>query len=121
MMTQLLKNYHNAPNCGAVHKVVDVCQSEIYTGKEDLPSAVTIDDLRICLPNELCSILDSYSSVLCDWEYANFIIENQLWGEKIKISVDQTEEEIIAKFLVIKSPERFGISLEKSQQFVEEL
>ncbi len=106
------------PNCGAVHRVIDICKSEIYTGKEELPSAVSIEDIKICLPQKLVEILDAYSLELCDWEFANFILQNEKWGEKIKITSDETEEETIAKFLVIKSEDRFGIKIEKSQKYI---
>ena len=39
-------------NCGIVHKIIDLCKSEILNGKEQLSSLETIEDIKISLPKD---------------------------------------------------------------------
>ena len=46
-------------NCGIVHNVVDICQSEIVTGREMSLSVMTKEDIRACIPENLSKLLDT--------------------------------------------------------------
>ena len=71
-------------NCGIVHKVTDICRSEIAVGKEELKTISTIDDIRVGLPDDTCNLLDSYSCDLATWEHIDFIYLCKIVGGKIK-------------------------------------
>ena len=62
-------------NCGVIHKVFDICKSEILHSKEDLKTLISKKDIQMMLPNKLSEILDSYDVDLPTWEQAHFIIK----------------------------------------------
>lgn len=76
-------------NCGLVHKVVDICKSEIQAGKENASSILSIDDIKVSLPKDLVVILDKYRVELPGWEQAAFIIENKEWGNFIVLEQEE--------------------------------
>ena len=43
---QVKQKYSQCNNCGLVHKVVDICTSEIMQGKENMSSIISIDDIK---------------------------------------------------------------------------
>jgi hypothetical protein len=75
-------------NCGIIHKVVDICHSEIMQGKENLSSLVTIDDVKQSIPERLQSILEAHNCDLATYENVSWIIENQLWGNFVVLTSD---------------------------------
>ena len=75
-------------NCGIVHKVIDICMSQIMNGRENLASVVTIDELKSSLPEKLVTILQQYDVDISTWEQAQFIIENKQWGSFVILASD---------------------------------
>jgi hypothetical protein len=73
-------------NCGALHKVTDVCKSEIIKGREDSSSVLGIDDIKLSLPEQLVGILEKHEADLPLWEQAKWIFETQSWGEFVVLS-----------------------------------
>ena len=51
-------------NCGIIHKITDLCKSEIMNGKEQMSSLETIEDIKTALPEDLGSVLENYSCTL---------------------------------------------------------
>jgi hypothetical protein len=96
-------------NCGIVHKIIDLCKSEILNGKEQLSSLETIEDIKISLPGDLSSVLENYSCDIPNWQHAKFIYENARWGESIILVREELDSEIQGKFLTIVSRDRFKI------------
>jgi hypothetical protein len=101
--------YANCNSCGAVHKVYDICKSEIMVGKDDIRSGLVIEDFKLSLPSQLYDLLSQYSREICDYEYAQFIIDNSLWEEKLVLSREDIEDHIQGKSLKFLGPERFRI------------
>lgn len=111
--------YVQCPNCGIVHKIIDLCQSEIIQNKEDLRSVVTIDDLRNTLPGNLVQILDS-NKVLSPsfWEHAKFIIDNEIWGDVIVLSTEPDEDVTHVKYLQILGSNLFKVDVIPREEYV---
>jgi hypothetical protein len=78
-------------NCGAIHKVVDICVSEIAPGKDEAKSVLTKSDISRSLPEQLAGLLEEYQLDVADYEYAKFIIENERWGSMIILSKEAEE------------------------------
>lgn len=76
-------------NCGIVHKVTDICESKICLAREDLKSALTIEDIKVSLPKNLVDILERNNADLPSYEQAQFALENKLWGEVIVLSQEE--------------------------------
>ena len=96
-------------NCGVIHKITDICTSEIVEKKEDSKSIITIDDLKSTLNANLVSILEKNSSDLATWENVKFIIENKLWGSPVTISSEVEDKSRIGKILIILGDSFFKI------------
>lgn len=97
-------------NCGAVHKVVDICVSEIVPGKDETRSVVTKNDIARSLSKQLVEILEEYQLDVADYEMAKHIVENQLWGSIIILSKEAEESGgFTGKTLKFTEPDRFRI------------
>lgn len=97
-------------NCGAIHKVVDICISEIAPGKDETRSVLTKNDVARSLPKQLVELLEEYQLEVADYEFAKFIIENQKWGSLIVLSKEAEEEGGFAgKTLNFVGPEKYRV------------
>lgn len=101
--------YAQCNNCGLVHKVIDVCKSEIITGKEQSNSIITIDDIKASLPANLSSILERNNVDLPTWELAQFIVENKRWGEFAILGTEEESGTRQGKYVRIMSDTFFKI------------
>jgi hypothetical protein len=95
----LISKYINCNHCSAVHKIYDVCKSEIVVGKEDLNSVVSIDDLTVMMPEDIVSVLESYNCNLPEYEHAFHILQNKLFSESVTLTRDIMENEVLGKRL----------------------
>lgn len=96
-------------NCGAVHKVYDICMSEILVGKEEAKSVVTKRDVAFSIPKQLNELLEEYQLGIADFEAAKFFIENERWGATIILTKEPEEDGNSGKILTIVGPEKFRI------------
>jgi hypothetical protein len=101
--------YSLCNNCGSVHKIIDLCKSEILQGKENMSSVLSIDDIKQSLPTNLVDILERNSVDITCWEQAKFIIENKLWGEFVLLGQEEESGTKQGKYVVIMSETFFKI------------
>jgi hypothetical protein len=80
------KKFVQCNNCGIIHKIIGLCESEIIEKKEDSLSLITVDDIKPSLSKTIIDVLDINKCDVSVWEYVLFIIENKLWGSITKIS-----------------------------------
>jgi len=109
----VIPKYVQCNNCGVVHKVVDLCRSEIMTGHEELSSVVRINDIMYSLPSDLKDVLSSYDCDLATWEQVLFTVENEKWGTTITLTQDTVENETQGKIMCIS-----GLNKIKIESFV---
>lgn len=102
-------------NCGLIHKVVDICTSEIITGKESSASVLNIDEVKMGLPKNLSDILERSNVDLSTWELARFIVENKRWGEVVILSHEEEAGVRHGKYLIV-----LGENLYKVDNFTRE-
>ena len=95
-------------NCGVVHRVIDICRSEIVSGREDC-SFVSIQDLSFMMPNQIKDILASYDCDLPTWEQCIFILQEQRWGDFVILERKENDTGTEGKLLKFHSYERFTI------------
>lgn len=96
-------------NCGLIHKIIDICKSEILAGKEQSAAIMTIDDIKPSIPTNLVSILERNNVDLSAWEYAQFIVENKRWGEFVIIGAEEESGVKQGKYVRIMSENFFKI------------
>lgn len=105
----VVPKFSECNNCGAVHKIVDFCKSEIVTGREDLKSQLSLRDLKHSLPESLFELLESYNKTLPDFEHAQFILENQLWEDFIVLTREEIEDYVQGKLVRFITHDRFRV------------
>ena len=78
---KVLPKYAQCNNCNVIHRVTDICKSDIILGKDAMATIATIEDVQASLPEKLQSILTQNNADLATCENVQFIYENKHWGE----------------------------------------
>lgn len=91
------------PNCGVVHKVKEVGQSDILR-KEDLASVMTVDEIKSSVPEKIAEQISGYELEAHQWQEIKWIIENEAWGKSVLLVKDKAEGIIAGKAFQILSP-----------------
>jgi hypothetical protein len=105
--------YSQCNNCGVIHRITDICKSEIIQGKDSMTTLISVDDIRPCLHQNFVNILDGNSADLATWEAVQHIIENKRWGEVVILTKESEGQEIHGKYIRI-----LGETLCKVESFV---
>ena len=98
---QVATKYAQCPACGIIHKVYDICKSEIMNGRENLSSIMTIDDIKMGLPEQLTATLERHDVDYATWEQVKWIFETEQWGQHVVLSTDIVEGLKQVKYLRI--------------------
>lgn len=106
----VVEKFAQCNNCGIVHRVVDICRSEVVFGKDESRGIVTVADVRSSLPQRIVDVLDANDCDVYVWEHARFIVEEERWGEHVTLSSDVVDGRRIGKFMVIAGPDKLGVS-----------
>jgi len=101
--------YSQCNNCGIIHKVVDICTSEILSGKEAMGSIVKIEDIKLSLPANLADILERNNVDIATWESAQFILENKEWGNFVILAQEEESGTKQGKYVRIMSETFFKV------------
>lgn len=78
----------SCPNCGILHKVVDLCTSEVLN-RDDSRTLVSIDDIKLSLSESLVAILEKHDVDISVWEHARWIVENEQWGSFLQLEQEK--------------------------------
>lgn len=116
----VIPSFVQCNNCRTVHRVVGLCQSEIMHGKEHMRSVRTADEIKLALPDKLVSLLESNHVDISTYEAVNFIIQNERWGERVVLAIDNEEGEYQGKYVRILSDTLFKVDTISSEMFVKE-
>ena len=98
---EVKQKYAQCNNCGVIHKVIDICRSEIMNGKEAMSSIVTIDDIRSSIAPPIIAALDRHNCDLPTWEHTKFIVENKRWGDVVILTTELEGNEKVIKYMRI--------------------
>lgn len=96
-------------NCGAIHKVTELCTSTVISGKDSLSGIMTIDDYKVNLPNNVVNLLEKNNCELYVWEEINFIIKNKKWKSRVLLTHDVYDDYSCGKYMIVKSKNNFEI------------
>lgn len=80
------------PNCGLVHKVVDLTKSEIASGRESSSATISIDDIKNTLPENISNVLESNNADMPTWEAVQFEHENKRWGSAFIVITSEEQD-----------------------------
>jgi hypothetical protein len=116
----VVPKYVQCDNCGVVHKIIDICKSEIITGKDEITTITDIDDLRLMIQDDVAGVLDSYNCDLATWENVYFIISNKKWGNHVILTRDSLNDEEQGKILRFIAPGQIKIEAFINRSILEE-
>ncbi|MAH43409.1 hypothetical protein CL614_06885 [archaeon] len=112
----VIPKYAQCNNCDVVHKVFDICKSEIVAGRDESKAIIKKDDVVPFIPEQITEILESYTADISSYEEAKFIMEHKKWGTFITLSKEILEEDIAGKRLIFEAENKFKI-----QDFIQKL
>jgi len=117
----LKEKYIICENCGIVHFVFETFKSEIKWGQEEVKSLVTTkEDIKFNLEaydkQNIVNMLEKFDKHVSDWEYAEFLVENDLSGF-IVLEKNESDNNIVYKILEI-ADNRIKIKKEISQRYL---
>jgi len=105
----VVPKYVQCNNCAIVHRVVDLCRTELVVGKDELSTVTTIDDISFTIPRDVRDILESYNADLPTWENVQYILANKQWGTHVVLTQDVLDDDTQGKLLLFNGPEKFNI------------
>lgn len=103
----VVPTYVQCNNCNAVHKIYDLCKSEMIPGRDELRTVSTIQEAQIGMPGDLVSLLETYDCDLPTWQNAAFILNEEQWGSRVILTRDTIDDETQGKLLTIKANNKF--------------
>ena len=118
---EVKEKYVICNNCDIVHRITEVCKSEIKWGSENLKSMVTTkEDIKFNLESKnfqnIVLELEKNDVDLCEWEYIEHLIENNKEGQII-LNKNEIDNNIVYNILYIKGS-NFSIKKEIQQRFL---
>ena len=96
-------------NCGVIHRIIDIGKSEIDSGRDTSAALVSISDVKLSLPANISSLLESYNADIARWEEAAWIIDNHMWGSHITLTAEEKGQSIEGKCLKFVGPDSVKI------------
>ncbi len=105
----VIPKYTQCNNCGIIHRVIDICKSDILTGKEEMNSILKVEDIKLSMPPNLVDILERNNVDLATWEQAQFILENKQWGNFVILAQEEEAGTKQGKYVRIMSETFFKV------------
>lgn len=117
---KVLPKFVQCNNCGIIHKIVDMCKSEIIKTRESMGSLMTLEDVQAGMHKDLSTILQSNGADLPSWEAARFIYDNKRWGEIVVLNTDAEEGTRQGKYLQIIGENLFKVNSFSREEIAKE-
>ena len=99
-------------NCGVIHKVVDICKTEIAIGNDSMRSVMTKEQIGQSLHPNIVGLLDAHECDIAVWEHVSFIIQNEIWGSILTITQEDIGGMVQAKTLEILAADRVRLQVQ---------
>jgi hypothetical protein len=96
-------------NCGVVHRVFEICRSDILNNFEGTRSSLTLEDISMQLSESIRDILVSYEKELADYEHIKFMIDENVIDDFIVLSQEFNDDRKSGKVLKYKGDGKFAI------------
>lgn len=118
----LEEKYVACNNCNVIHRVYDVCKSEIKWGNEGYTSLIcTKDDVTFNLNNnnmeKIVELLTLNDVELSDWELVDYLIENNEEGQII-LDKKEMDNNINYKVLYILKDGKIKVKNHLEQRYL---
>ena len=102
------EKYAQCNNCGVIHKVIDLCKSEIATDRAEV-MMLSKDDIKLMLPTPAANTLENYQCDLPTWEHALFIINEKKWDDFVVLERNTIDDGFEGKLLRFKGDNKYSI------------
>jgi len=110
---KVLEKLITCENCSTIHKVYDICKSDIVKGgKDDNKSEISIEELELQIPDKLIKILRKNNCIIPIYEEVIDLIENNVKDYNVVINRELIEGNYHVKILNINQG-KFKIINEK--------
>ena len=96
-------------NCGVIHKITDICKSEILGGKDELKSALSVEDISLQLDSKLSNILTINNCDISTWEHVLDIVDEERWGEHVVLGRQIVDSKQNVKLLILHENKKIRI------------
>jgi len=114
----VVEKFAKCNNCDTLHRVFDICRSDIVGGKDQSEVTVGIDDISLMLSDKIVNVLTKSECDLATWEHVLDIIEEERWGEISVIKRDVLGEKQQVKFIQILSENKIKIKTETIEDII---
>jgi len=104
-------------NCGIVHKVIDVCRSEIVS-RESMKSIVTVDDVKLGMSANMLELLEVNNADLPTYEAVKFMIDNKQWGSFVVLTTDEADGLRQGKYVHVLGENMFKVETFAREEIV---
>jgi hypothetical protein len=116
------EKYVTCNNCDIVHRVYDICKSEIKWGKEGYKSLIyTKEDISFNLANNgkqnISDLLTINDVDIPDWELVDYLIEKNLEGHVV-LSKKEIDNDVNYKILYLLKDGKIKIKNELEQRYL---
>jgi len=98
---EAIEKFSKCNNCGVIHKIIDFCKSELFYGSEDTLSLITVEDLRLTLPENIQIILDNHKCDISTWEQVAHHFECDIFDTPIVIAKKRIAGSTQMKHLIL--------------------
>lgn len=105
-------------NCGITHKIVDLCKSVIVPNSENSGATITVEDIKLSLPENVNSIMESNNRELADYQHLQFLIENNDTTGFVILSKETIDDKQQGKLLKYKGGGKFAIEPFSTQESI---
>ena len=106
-------------NCGIVHKIIDICKSEIVAGLENSNAVTRLDEVKTSIPDHIGSLLEKSNCDLATWENVQFLLDNNDNGFEVVIAKEENAGLIQAKLLVVDDKGKARIKTATRNDYLE--
>lgn len=101
---EIIPKYAQCNNCGVIHRISDISRSEILAGNDESVSIISVNDIKLSMPSNVISVLESYPVDLATWEQSQFILENKSWGSHVILTAETRDDRTDGKLLRFVGP-----------------
>ena len=116
----VVAKYSKCNNCGANHYVYEFCKSEIKNGKEDSDLSLSIEDIKLSLPDNVVKILDQYECDVSIYEEISHIFEESYFPYSVIVKREILDDEHTVKILKFEKEDKFKIMTDKIGTIIKE-
>lgn len=104
----LIKKYAQCNNCGVIHEIDKICSSKILH-KDELRSIRTLEEIKLSLPDKILFVLDKHNVDYSTYEAVEYILQQELWGDRVLLTKDVLDTNINVKYLNIFGKNLFKV------------